>query len=102
MYLPGAPGGVASYAPLSDKAADGLRQAGEFSQPEQWQFDLERPHKTDEWLDAVPTFGGHNQVPPEKRAALLAGIGEVIDAAGGSFVMGYNAIVVTATRTDAR
>jgi SAM-dependent methyltransferase len=102
FFQTGAPAGIASYTPLSDKAADGLRQTGKFSEPERWQFDWERRYTTDEWLDVVPTFGGHSQIPPEELTGLLSGIREVIDEAGGSFLLGYTALVVTATRTDAR
>ena len=101
FFQSGTPGGIASYAPLLDKAADGIRATGKFTGPEQWQFDWERSYTTDEWLDTVPTFGGHSQIPPEKLGTLLAGIGDVIDAAGGSFTMGYTAVVVTATHADA-
>jgi SAM-dependent methyltransferase len=101
FFQSGTPGGIASYAPLLDKAADGIRETGKFTGPEQWQFDWERSYTIDEWLDTVPTFGGHSQIPPEKLGTLLAGIGAVIDAAGGSFTMGYIAVVVTATRADA-
>jgi len=41
---------------------------------------------------------GHTRIPPEKLAGLLTGIGNVIDEAGGSFTMGYTAVVVTAKR----
>jgi SAM-dependent methyltransferase len=98
FFQTGTPTGVASYTPLSDKAADGLGQTGKFSEPEKWQFDWERHYTTAEWLDAIPTFGGHGQIRPDELAALLSGIGEVIDTAGGSFLMGYTALVVTTLR----
>ena len=101
FFRGGAPSGTSSYAPLFDKAIDGIRLTGKCSEPEQWQFDWERPYTRDEWLDTVPTFGGHSQVRPAKLAELLTGIGDVIDAAGGSLTMGYTAVVVTATRVDA-
>jgi SAM-dependent methyltransferase len=94
----GAPGGPESYAPLLDKAVDGIRHTATFTEPERWQFDWVRTYTRDEWLDTVPTFGGHSLIPQEKSAELLAGIGEVVDAAGGSFVLSYTAVVVTAIR----
>lgn len=100
FFQTGATTGTASYAPLSDKAAGGLRQSGAFTEPEQWQFDWGRSCTTAEWLDAVPTFSGHGRLPPDKLDDLLAGIGAVIDAAGGSLDVSYTTIVVTATRTD--
>jgi SAM-dependent methyltransferase len=102
FFQTGAPGGAAAYAPLFDKAIDGLRQSGGFDEPEQWTFDWERSYSRLEWLEQVPTFGGHALLEPERLDELLAGIGEVIDAAGGSFVMGYSAVVVTATRAGDR
>ena len=101
FFQGGMPGGAASYAPLTEKATEGIQKTGKFDEPEQWQFDWERSYTTDEWLDTVPSFGGHSQMPPEKLSALLEGIGEVIDGVGGRFTMGYSAIVVTATRANA-
>jgi SAM-dependent methyltransferase len=103
--LPGSPfsrgtmPGLDSYSAFFTKAADGIRRAGTFSEPEQWRFDWDRPYARDEWLDVVPTFGGHSTFPPATLQELLAGIGAAIDAAGGTFTMHYTAVVVTATRT---
>ena len=46
----------------------------------------------------APTFGGFSQFPPASQRELLDGLGAAIDAAGGSFVMGYTAVVATAVR----
>ena len=95
--LPWAPPGVlAAYARQHTKAADGIRAVRAFGEPEQWQFEWSAPTRANEWLDGVPTAGGHNLFPPAKLAELLAGIGAAIDAVGGSFAMGYTAVVVTA------
>ena len=79
--------GLDSYAPFLTKAAEGMGKAGAFGDPEQWRFDWDRAYDRDEWLDVVPTFGGHSQFPPGTLEELLAGIGSAIDAAGGSFTM---------------
>jgi hypothetical protein len=81
---------------------DGIRQSAAFGEPEQWRFDWERSYTRDEWLEQVPTFGGHSQFPPGRLDELLADIGSAIDAEGGSFTMEYAAIVVTATRIGDR
>lgn len=91
-------GGVASYEPLFDKAIKSIEGAKAFEELEQWQFDWQRAYTTAEWLDNVPTFGGHSQIPPVKLSELLEGIARVIDAVGGAFTMGYNTVVVTAKR----
>lgn len=99
FFQNGSPGGITSYTPLLDNATEGIHRAGGFAEPERWSFDWERPYTRDQWLEQVPTFGGHSRISPDQLADLLAGIGEVIDAAGGTFTMGYTAVVVTATRS---
>jgi SAM-dependent methyltransferase len=101
FFQGGMPRGVESYTPLTEKAAAGIRQTLHFTEPERWEFGWGRAYTTAQWLDTVPTFGGHSRIPPEKLTELLGGIGHVIDEAGGTFTMGYTALVVTATRADA-
>ncbi|WP_424530287.1 hypothetical protein ACOZ38_11610 [Sphaerisporangium viridialbum] len=59
---------------LCTRAADGIREVGAFSEPEQWRFDWERSYTRDEWLDQLPTTGGHTQLPPATLEEVLAGI----------------------------
>jgi SAM-dependent methyltransferase len=101
LFSRGTSGGRTAYAGLCAKAADGVREVGSFGEPEQWPFAWERSYTRDEWLDQVPTAGGHNQFPRAQLDELLAGLGACIDAVGGSFMMHYTAVVVTAARTDA-
>jgi SAM-dependent methyltransferase len=89
------------YSPGFTKAADGIREAGAFGDPEQWRFDWNRPYACDQWLEQVPTFGGYSQIPPARQQDLLAGVGAAIDALGGSFIMHYTTVAVTAARTSA-
>lgn len=93
--------GSDGYAALCTRAADGIREAGAFGDPEQWCFDWERPYTRDEWLDQLPTTGAHTRLPPARAAELLAGIGAAVDALGGGFTMRYTAVVVTAARACA-
>lgn len=74
---------------------------GAFSEPEQWRFGWERFHTRDEWLDQLPTTGGHTRLPPAKLEEMPAGIGAAVDAVGGGFTMCYATVVVTAARADA-
>jgi SAM-dependent methyltransferase len=90
--------GPEAYAALCAKAAGGMQQAGAFGDPEQWRFDWDRPYTRGEWLDQVPTFGGWSQLPPDKQAEVLAGVGAAIDAVGGHFTMHYATVVATASR----
>jgi len=89
-----------AYSVLCTRAADGIREVGAFGEPEQWQFDWERSYARHEWLDQLPTLGGHTQLPPAQLDELLAGIGAAIDTLGGSFTMRYTAMVVTAARVE--
>lgn len=87
------------YRALLDKAVDGMRAAGAFSEPEEWRYDWEWSYTRDAWLDQVPTHGALTRLPPDKLAEVLEGIGAAIDKVGGGFTMGYTTVAVTATRT---
>ena len=95
-FNPWANSALDGYRTMCDKAADGLGRSGGFNEPARWQLDWDRSYRRDEWLDQVPTFGGHSQIPPTELERLLAGIGEAIDAASGTFTMGYATVVITA------
>lgn len=87
------------YQELFTKAADGIREVGGFSEPEQWRFDWEWSYTRDAWLDQMPTQGLLTQLPADRLAEVLEGVGAAIDAMGGSFTMRYATVAVTATRT---
>jgi SAM-dependent methyltransferase len=89
------PGG---YAAFNDRANEAVRGSGAFEEPEDWQYEWTRTYTRDEWLDVVPTQGGHNTLTPEQLERVLAGIAGVVDAAGGSFLMNYDVTVATAVR----
>ena len=42
---------------LAHESAGGIRQAGAFSEPEQWRYDWQRSYTREEWLDQLPTSG---------------------------------------------
>jgi SAM-dependent methyltransferase len=87
-----------AYLTMCGTAADGIRQTGAFGDPQQWRFGWHRRYTRGQWLDQVPTLGGHTQLPPAVLDDLLAGIGTAIDAAGGSFTMRYTTVAATAAR----
>ncbi|MEU9476048.1 class I SAM-dependent methyltransferase [Streptomyces sp. NPDC048191] len=92
--------GPESHAVVVARAADGLERTGAFGEPEQWHFDWDRRYTRDEWLDQVPTFGGHGRLPPARLEALLTGLGDAVDALGGAFTMHYTALAVTSVRVS--
>jgi SAM-dependent methyltransferase len=85
-----------AYAVMAGTAADGIRRAGGFAEPEHWRHEWSRDYTRDEWLDQVPTHGGHSRFPAEQLEAILAGVGAAVDAVGGSFPMRYTTVTVTA------
>ena len=87
-----------AYRFMGAKAAEGMRQAGAFGEPEEWLSRWERPYTREEWLDLMPTTGGFTRLPEAVQARALDGLGAAVDAAGGSFVMGYSTLAVTAAR----
>jgi SAM-dependent methyltransferase len=91
--------GPHAYSAMCAKAAAGMLQAGAFGDADEWRFDWERSYTREEWLEVLPTFGGFSQYPADAQRELLAGIGAAIDAVGGSFTMGYTAVVATAARS---
>ncbi|WP_433178292.1 class I SAM-dependent methyltransferase [Actinoallomurus sp. CA-150999] len=87
------------YQTMFATAADGIRQAGGFDEPEQWRFDWEQAYTRDEWLDLLPTTGALTQLPPDKLAEVLEDVGAAIE--GGGFTMPYTTLAATAVRTGA-
>ncbi|MGH9104190.1 MAG: class I SAM-dependent methyltransferase [Acidimicrobiales bacterium] len=87
------------YSLMAAKAAEGIRQTGDFAEPEEWRFHWQRCYTRDEWLDQLPTSGNLTTAPPDKLEALLAGVSAAIDSIGGSLTADYTTVVGTATRT---
>jgi SAM-dependent methyltransferase len=99
--LPYEPWTTRSVDPSSSfftRPADGIRAAGAFSEPEHWRFAWQRSYTRDEWIDQLPTAGGHSRLPADTLRALVEGTAAAIDAWGGSFVMDYTTMVITAVR----
>jgi SAM-dependent methyltransferase len=87
------------YARMVATAAAGLDATGLFGPVEEWRFEWDFTYSKEAWLDVLPTFGGlGSRVPAETLRALLDGYAEVIDAAGGGFVMHYTTVVGTTSR----
>jgi hypothetical protein len=87
---------VEVYQPLFDRIAGGIRQAGRFSEPEQWRYGWERVYTRDEWLDQLPTHGILTRLDPGQLAVVRDRVGAAIDGLGGRFTMRYTTVAVTA------
>jgi SAM-dependent methyltransferase len=81
--------------------ADSLGAAGAFDGIERLGFGHEQEYTTGGWLDQLPTHSDHQQLEPERRDALLLALGEEVDRMGGSFVMRYDTVLVTACKRAA-
>lgn len=97
-FRPWAPSITDTYDELCLKAASGIRESDELAEPEHWLFGWAETYTRAEWLDLVPTAGGHGRLPKPVLAELLAGLGEVVDDAGGTVVMPYRSVAVAAHR----
>jgi SAM-dependent methyltransferase len=67
-------------AGFTAKAADGMREAGGFGDPERWQHDWERSYTREEWLDQLATSGALTPLPPGRRAEVLEAVGVALPA----------------------
>jgi len=93
---------VAGYGQILDTVTGGIKASNGFSDIERLRFDWERPYTPDEWLDQVPTFGGHSTFPPEKLDAILSGMRAAIERNGGAFTMRYAALALATHRSASR
>jgi SAM-dependent methyltransferase len=88
-----------TYRAMFALAADGMRAAGGFDEPEQWRFDWEQSYTRDQWLDHLPTTGALTRLPADQLAEVLAAVGTAIDGIGGGFTMPYATLAATAARS---
>jgi SAM-dependent methyltransferase len=84
-----------------ETAQKGLIETGRFSAPQLRSYPWDVVYTRAEWLDLLPTHSDHRALPQVRLEQLLASIGDVIDAMGGSFTMGYQAVLITADLTPA-
>ena len=89
---------VDGYRDLVSTAEEAIRQAAGLGEPEQRQYPWEQTYTRDDWVDQLPTSGFFGQIPPDRARAVVEGIGDAVDAAGGAFTMRYTTVVVTAER----
>ena len=65
--------------------------------PEKW-FPWTRAYQRDEWLGQLVSRSDHTALEPATRDRLFEAIGAAIDDHGGSFVMNFETVLITATR----
>jgi len=64
---------------------------------ERW-FPWTRAYRRDQWLDQLLSRSDHLALGPAVLDRLLRGIGAAIDGHGGSFVMNFETVLITAAR----
>lgn len=83
-----------------DVTANSLRATGAFVNVEMKKYTQAKEYTTEQWLDQLPTHSEHRLLPPDRRRLLLGSVAELIDDAGGRFVMNYETVLVNGTRTS--
>ncbi len=67
-----------------------------FEPPEHHEYHSARQYTTEEWLDGLPTFSDHAQLPAKRLSALLNAVREVINERGGVVKVRYATHLVSA------
>jgi SAM-dependent methyltransferase len=75
-----------------------LEAAGGFESIDVRKYYWDQRYSRVEWLDQLPTHSDHRILAPDKLRAVLAEIGDVIDGLGGSVLIHYDTMLVTALR----
>jgi SAM-dependent methyltransferase len=77
---------------------DAIAAAPEFGAArEQW-FPWTQHYQRDEWLELLLSYSEYAALEPHLRHRLLDAVGTTIDDYGGSFVMTFETVLITATR----
>ena len=77
---------------------DAISAVPDFSSPTEKWFPWTRVYERDEWLDQLVSRSDHTALEPAVRDRLFEAIGAAIDDHGGSFVMNFETVLISATR----
>jgi SAM-dependent methyltransferase len=98
-FAAGAAGSILdAYRALYARAADGIRAAGGFEEPEIWRYTWKRPYSREALLELVPTSGGLTSLPPDLVAQVVAAVAAAVDDLGGAVTLSYATWGLTAVR----
>jgi SAM-dependent methyltransferase len=78
--------------------AAGLEATGRFAELEVRKYFWDHRYSRDEWLDQLQTHSDHRVLPPDVLQEVLTGVSRAIDVLGGSIVVHYDTMLVTAIR----
>jgi SAM-dependent methyltransferase len=88
------------YVSILDQAADGIRETGQFGEPQQWRFDWQQTYTRDQWLDHLLTTSALTQLSADQLVEVLDCVGATMDKIGGSFTMPYSTLAATAVKIE--
>jgi SAM-dependent methyltransferase len=75
-----------------------LAAAPDFGAPAERWFPWTRTYERDQWLEQLLSRSDHTALDPAVRDVLFEAIGAAIDDVGGSFVMNFETVLITAIR----
>jgi hypothetical protein len=75
-----------------------IRRVPDFDHPAETWFPWTQRYQKQEWLELLLSRSDHAALDPEVQERLYEGIGGAIDEFGGSFVMNFETVLITATR----
>jgi hypothetical protein len=81
-----------------DSEIDAISAVPDFDAPTEKQFPWTRAYQRDEWLDQLVSRSDHTALESTVRDRLFEAIGAAIDDHGGSFVMNFETVLITAAR----
>jgi SAM-dependent methyltransferase len=76
-----------------------IAEVPDFDTPTETWFPWTRTYQRDEWLDQLLSRSDHTALAPAVQERLFEGIGVTIDDFGGSFIMNFESVLITATRS---
>jgi SAM-dependent methyltransferase len=77
-----------------------IAEVPDFDTPTETWFPWTQTYQRDEWLELLLSRSDHTALDPAVRERLFEGIGATIDDFGGSFVMNFETVLITATRVN--
>jgi SAM-dependent methyltransferase len=77
---------------------DAVSAVSDFGAPSEKWFPWTRTYQRDEWLDQLVSRSDHAALEPAVRDRLFEAISAAIDDQGGSFLMNFETVLITATR----
>jgi SAM-dependent methyltransferase len=77
---------------------DAITAEPDFGSPTEKWVQWTQTYERDEWLEQLLSRSDHTALGPAVQERLFEGIGAAIDDFGGSFVMNFETVLITATR----